>query len=59
MFSQCPSTWTAMTRPDSPREEVADAHIRDVEVKEKHGVRYHAYWFDPTKLCGVLPRRGA
>jgi hypothetical protein len=48
-----------MTRPDSPPEEVADAHNRDVEVQEKHGVRYHAYWFDPTTLCGVLPRRGA
>lgn len=31
----------------SPKE-VADAHNRDLEVQNKHGVRYHTYWFDPA-----------
>jgi hypothetical protein len=25
---------------------VADAHRRDVEVQDKHGVKYHQYWFN-------------
>ena len=29
-------------------EDIAAAHNRDVEVQEKHGVRYHTYWFDPA-----------
>ncbi len=33
--------------PGATPEEVADAHTRDVEVEEKHGVRFHTYWFDP------------
>jgi class 3 adenylate cyclase len=33
--------------PGAAPEEVADAHTRDVEVEEKHGVRFHTYWFDP------------
>jgi class 3 adenylate cyclase len=40
-----------MDRHDLPGitpEEVADAHTRDVEVQERHGVRYHTYWFDPS-----------
>jgi class 3 adenylate cyclase len=35
-------------------EELAEAHTRDVAVQEKHGVRYHTYWFDPdngTVFC--------
>ncbi|MGH9027619.1 MAG: nickel-binding protein [Acidimicrobiia bacterium] len=28
-------------------EELADAHTRDVETQERHGVRFHTYWFDP------------
>jgi class 3 adenylate cyclase len=28
-------------------EELADAHARDIAIQEKHGVRYHTYWFDP------------
>ncbi len=39
-----------MDRHDAPGltpEEVANAHIRDVEVQERHGVRFHTYWFDP------------
>lgn len=27
-------------------EAVADAHRRDVEVQEKHGVDYRQYWFN-------------
>jgi class 3 adenylate cyclase len=40
-----------MDRHDLPGitpEELADAHMRDVEVQERHGVRYHTYWFDPN-----------
>jgi class 3 adenylate cyclase len=40
-----------MDRHDAPGitpEEVAALHIQDVEVQEKHGVRYHTYWFDPA-----------
>ena len=40
-----------MDRHDLPGvtpEELADAHMRDVEVQERHGVRYHTYWFDPS-----------
>jgi class 3 adenylate cyclase len=28
-------------------EELADAHVLDVAVQDKHDVRYHTYWFDP------------
>ena len=28
-------------------EELADAHVLDVAAQDKHGVRYHTYWFDP------------
>jgi class 3 adenylate cyclase len=28
-------------------EELADAHVLDVATQDKHGVRYHTYWFDP------------
>jgi class 3 adenylate cyclase len=41
-----------MDRHDLPGitpEELADAHMRDVEVQERHGVRYHTYWFDPDR----------
>jgi class 3 adenylate cyclase len=27
-------------------EDVADAHRRDVDIQDRHGVRYMAYWFD-------------
>lgn len=29
-------------------EDVALAHVRDLEVQEKHGVRYLTYWFDSS-----------
>ncbi len=29
-------------------EELADAHLRDLEAQDRHGVRYHTYWFDPS-----------
>src|SRR5438105_11731458 len=28
-------------------QELADAHVLDVAAQDKHGVRYHTYWFDP------------
>jgi class 3 adenylate cyclase len=28
-------------------EELADAHMLDLAAQDKHGVRYHTYWFDP------------
>jgi class 3 adenylate cyclase len=40
-----------MDRHDAPGitpEELADLHTRDVEIQERHRVRYHTYWFDPT-----------
>lgn len=40
--------------PGTTPEEVADAHLGDVEVQEKYGVQYHNYWFDPdsgTVFC--------
>jgi len=40
-----------MDRHDLPGvspEELADAHMRDMDVQEQHGVRYHTYWFDPS-----------
>jgi class 3 adenylate cyclase len=33
-------------------EDVANAHLADLEVQEKHGVQYHTYWFDPD--CGSV-----
>lgn len=35
-------------------QELADAHIRDLEVQDRYGVRYITYWFDPdaaTVFC--------
>ena len=29
-------------------EVAADAHRRDLEVQQKHGVKYLRYWFDET-----------
>lgn len=40
-----------MDRHDLPGitpEELAEAHMRDMEVQEQYGVRYHTYWFDPS-----------
>jgi len=40
-----------MDRHDAPGvtpEDLADLHMRDVEVQERHRVRYHTYWFDPA-----------
>jgi class 3 adenylate cyclase len=40
-----------MDRHDAPGitpEELADLHTRDIEVQERHRVRYHTYWFDPA-----------
>ena len=27
-------------------EDVAEAHRRDVDIQDRHGVKYMAYWFD-------------
>jgi class 3 adenylate cyclase len=29
-------------------EELAAAHMLDLEAQDEHGVRYHSYWFDPS-----------
>ena len=33
-------------------EDVANAHLADLDVQERHGVQYHTYWFDPA--CGSV-----
>ncbi len=33
-------------------EDVANAHLLDLGVQEKHGVQYHTYWFNPE--CGSV-----
>ena len=30
-------------------EELAEAHVLDVETQDQYGVRYHTYWFDPDR----------
>ena len=30
-------------------DDVADAHMRDLEEQKKHGVKYHRYWVDETQ----------
>ena len=30
------------------QEDVAEAHRRDVEIQDRHGVKYMAYWFDES-----------
>jgi class 3 adenylate cyclase len=40
--------------PEATAEDVAQAHVRDLEIQEKYGVRYVTYWFDPqagTVFC--------
>src|SRR4051812_38714642 len=35
-------------------EMVAEAHLADMAIQDKHGVRYHTYWFNPddgTVFC--------
>jgi class 3 adenylate cyclase len=34
--------------PNLTPEIVAEAHAADVAIQEKHGVKYHTYWFDPN-----------
>lgn len=37
-------------------EAVAEAHKKDLETQEKHGVKYHRYWYnekDGTVFCLV------
>jgi hypothetical protein len=29
-------------------EAVAAAHLKDLEIQEKYGVKYHKYWFDES-----------
>lgn len=33
--------------PDATAQEVAAAHLQDVEIQDKYGVKYITYWFDP------------
>ena len=42
--------------PGATAEELAQAHLMDLEVQEKYGVKYITYWFDPeseTAFCLV------
>jgi class 3 adenylate cyclase len=35
--------------PGASSEDLANAHVLDVEVQSRHDVRYHTYWFDPER----------
>jgi len=37
--------------PTVSAEDVAHAHARDLEVQDKHGVRFMTYWFDARTCC--------
>jgi class 3 adenylate cyclase len=34
--------------PGTTAEDVAKAHVRDLEMEGRHDVHYHTYWFDPN-----------
>jgi uncharacterized protein DUF4242 len=43
---------------------VADAHQKDLEIQEKHGVQYHRYWYNEGTgevfcLCEAPSREAA
>jgi Protein of unknown function (DUF4242) len=38
-------------------EAVAEAHKKDLEVQEEHGVKYHRYWYNEQSWRGLLPVR--
>jgi class 3 adenylate cyclase len=48
MLSGMPMYMDRHDLPEITPEELAEAHTRDVEVQDRYGVRYHAYWFDPS-----------
>ena len=35
-------------------EDVAEAHRRDVDIQDRHGVKYMAYWFDEQNGATIL-----
>ena len=35
--------------PGATAEDIADAHRRDVDIQDRHGVKYMAYWFDEQR----------
>ena len=35
--------------PGASSEQLAAAHLLDIEVQDTHGVKYHTYWFDPER----------
>jgi len=35
--------------PGASAEQLAAAHLLDLEIQDTHGVKYHTYWFDPEK----------
>jgi class 3 adenylate cyclase len=40
--------------PDATAKDVAQAHVQDLEIQDRYGVRYLTYWFDPdagTVFC--------
>ena len=48
MLQRMPMYMDRHDLPDVSPEDLADVHMRDIEVQERHGVRYHTYWFDPS-----------
>ena len=39
-------------------DDVAKAHLADLQTQGKHDVRYLRYWVNEERRQGVLPRRG-
>jgi class 3 adenylate cyclase len=33
---------------DATPEAIAEAHVADLSIEDRYGVRYHTYWFDPA-----------
>jgi class 3 adenylate cyclase len=44
---------------DLSPEELAAAHMLDLEAQDKYGVRYHTYWFDPERQSLFCLAEGA
>ena len=53
-FDRVPMYIDRHDTPGASPEQLAAAHLLDLEVQGKHGVKYHTYWFDPedgTVFC--------
>ena len=40
-------------------EEVAQAHLKDLAIQDRYGVKFLTYWFDEAARHGLLPGPGA